>query len=508
VAKQAKKPKKTKATEADERLGAYRSKRSAERTPEPVPPSGEVGDGAGSGDRFVIQEHHATRLHWDFRLERDGVLVSWALPRGVPLDPKDNHLAVHTEDHPLDYFDFEGEIPKGEYGGGRVTKWDSGTYETEKFRHDEVMIRLHGERVEGRYVLFQTGKKGGEGRAAERNWMIHRMDPAPEGWEPLPERIEPMKATLAKLPRDDEGWAYEIKWDGVRAVAICETGRVSLHSRTLRDISAQYPEVRSIALELEGRQAVLDGEIVAFDAEGRPSFQRLQRRIHVAAEAEVRKRRRDVPVTYVIFDVLHLDGESLIDLPYEERRERLEGLELDGESWQVPSFHRGDGAAMLELSRERGLEGVVAKKLGSPYRPGRRSREWLKIKNVRGQEVVVGGWVPGKGRREGDIGALLVGVNEGEGAERRLRFAGKVGTGFGAAELRMLSERLGALRRDDSPFEGRQPQKDAIFAEPELVAEVVFSEWTDAGTLRQPAYKGLRDDKPASAVIREEPAGP
>ena len=496
----AKKPKNAKGVE---RLGEYRAKRSAERTPEPVPDGPDAGE-QGAGDRFLVQEHHATRLHWDFRLERDGVLVSWALPRGVPLDPAEDHLAVHTEDHPLEYFSFEGEIPKGEYGGGKVTRWDAGTYEVEKWEPAKVVIRLRGERVEGRYSLFRTGKAGTKD---EKNWMIHRMDPLPEGREPLPEQVDPMKATLAKLPRDDEGWAYEIKWDGVRAVAICETGRVRLQSRTLRDITLQYPELAAIALELEGREAVLDGEVVAFDESGRPSFQRLQTRMHVASAGEVRKRRTEVPITYVIFDLLHLDGESLISLPYEDRRERLEGLGLDGESWQTPSFHRGDGEAMLAISKKQGLEGIVAKKLTSPYRPGRRSRDWLKIKNVRGQEVVIGGWIPGRGMREGDVGALVVGVNEVEGEDRHLRFAGKVGTGFNAEELRTLSERLMALRREDSPFEGRQPQRDTIFVAPVLVAEVEFAEWTNAGTMRHPSYKGLRDDKPAADVVREEPAG-
>lgn len=483
-----------------EQLAEYRAKRSFDATAEP---SGE-GEGSGaapSGDRFVIQEHHATRLHWDFRLERDGVLVSWALPRGVPQDPDENRLAVHTEDHPLDYFDFEGEIPKGQYGGGKVTQWDAGTYETEKWEDAKVVVRLSGRRVEGRYSLFRTGGRDG------RDWMIHRMDPPPAGRLPLPDRIEPMKATLAKLPRDDSDWAFEIKWDGVRAIALCRTGHVDLQSRTLRDITRQYPEIGAIALELEGREAALDGELVAFGDDGSPSFQRLQRRMHVADPAEVRKRRRDVPVTFVIFDLLHLDGESLIELPYEERRERLDGLGLDGESWQTPSYHRGDGPAMLELSRAQGLEGVVAKRLASPYRPGKRSRDWLKVKNVLGQEVVVGGWLPGKGRRGGGIGALLTGVYEGEGDKRHLRFAGKVGTGFGEEELRMLAERLEPLRRDTSPFEGRQPERAAIFAEPELVAEVAFAEWTSAGTLRHPSYKGLRDDKPAIQVVREDRAG-
>ena len=420
------------------------------------------------------------------------MLVSWALPRGVPLDPAENRLAVHTEDHPLDYFDFEGEIPKGEYGGGSVTRWDAGTYETEKWEEGKVVVRLRGERVDGRYSLFRT--RG-------RNWMIHRMDPPPQGREPLPERIEPMKAATAKLPADDECWGYEIKWDGVRAIALCRTGKVTLQSRSLRDITAQYPEIAAIALELEGREAVLDGELVAYDEEGRPSFQRLQRRMHVASAAEVRKRRADVQVTYVIFDLLHLDGESLLTLTYEERRERLETLGLNGESWQTPSYHRGDGAAMLEASRARGLEGVVAKRLTSPYRPGKRGRDWLKVKNFRGQEVVIGGWLPGKGRREGGIGSLLAGVHDEEG---RLRFAGKVGTGFSEEELRRLGELLRPLRRETSPFEGRQPERAAIFAEPELVAEVDFAEWTTAGTMRHPAYKGLRDDKDPRDVVREE----
>ncbi len=477
----------------EEKLGEYRAKRSFEATPEP---SGD-GEAPSGGGRFVIQEHHARRLHWDFRLERDGVLVSWALPRGVPQDPAENRLAVHTEDHPLDYFDFEGEIPKGEYGGGSVTRWDSGTYVTEKWEDRKVVIRLSGERVEGRYSLFQT---------SGRNWMIHRMDPPAEGREPLPDSIEPMKATLAGLPRDDEAWAFEIKWDGVRAIALCGTGHVTLQSRTLRDITRQYPEIAAIALELEGREAALDGELVAFGEDGRPSFQLLQRRMHVATEAEVRKRRADVPVTYVIFDLLHLDGESLLALPYEERRERLAALDLNGPSWQTPAFHRGEGAAMLEVSKAQGLEGIVAKRLASPYRPGRRSRDWLKIKNFRGQEVVIGGWLPGKGRRDGEIGSLLVGYYEDEDGERRLRFAGKVGTGFTDETLRMLGERLRPLQRPDSPFEGRQPQRGSIFVEPQLVAEVEFAEWTNAGTLRHPSFKGLRDDKPADAVIREEPA--
>jgi bifunctional non-homologous end joining protein LigD len=480
------------------RLREYQAKRAFERTPEP---SGEATDGNGAERaRFVIQEHSARRLHWDLRLERSGALASWALPRGIPSDPGENRLAVRTEDHPLDYLEFEGEIPKGEYGAGTMRVWDRGTYACEKFDEDKVIVVLAGERVSGRYALFRT---------RERDWMIHRMDaPADPDRQAMPEELEPMKATLSKLPSDDAAYGYEIKWDGVRAIAFNEVGRLRLQSRNLRDLTAQYPEIGALARELGAREAILDGELVAFDEEGRPSFQRLQHRMHLASEAAIRRRARETPVTYVIFDLLYLEGRSLMGLPYEERRRLLEDLGLGGPSWQVPAYHRGEGKALRDASRERGLEGIIAKRLASPYRPGKRSRDWLKVKNLRSQEIVIGGWLPGKGRREGEIGALLAGYWDRDDGEPRLRYAGKVGTGFDAAALRLLSRALEPLRRDDSPFGGRQPQRGAIFVEPRLVAEVEFNEWTDAGTLRHPSYKGLRDDKDPTEVVRERPRSP
>lgn len=484
---------------AKDRLKSYRAKREPGATPEPGVDGRGSGQAGGEGARFVIQEHHARRLHWDLRLERDGVLVSWALPRGIPLDPEQNRLAVHTEDHPLEYLTFQGEIPKGQYGAGTMTIWDAGTYEAEKFTGSKVVATFHGEKLRGRYALFHT--RGDD-------WMIHRMDPADPDREPLPGVIEPMKATLARLPEDDENWAYEIKWDGVRALAYCEPGHLRLVTRNGKEVAHRYPEIRGMLEQLGAREALLDGELVAFDEEGRPSFQRLQRRIHVESDAAIRRLRESTPVTYMAFDLLHLDGRSLMGLPYEERRAKLEALELAGERWQTPAYHRGDGAALLEASRKQGLEGIIAKRLGSAYVPGKRTRDWLKVKNVRGQEVVIGGWVPGKGRREGELGALLVGYFERDGKQRRLRYAGKVGTGFDASELRMLRERLAPLERDTSPFEGRQPEKGATFTEPELVCEVEFAEWTRAGTLRHPSYKGLREDKAARDVVREEPADP
>jgi bifunctional non-homologous end joining protein LigD len=320
----------------------------------------------------------------------------------------------------------------------------------------------------------------------------------------MPAGLQPMKARTSKLPRNDAAWGYEVKWDGVRAIAYCRTGKVEIVSRSGRDVTGSYPELAALAEELEGAEAVLDGEIVSFDPEGRPSFQRLQRRMHVDRRNLTRRLRDDVPVTYVIFDLLYYDGELLLDLPYEERRSRLEALGLEGEHWRTPSFHAGDGQAMLELTKAQGLEGIVGKRLDSKYRPGSRSGDWVKIKNVRSQEVVIGGWLPGKGGRGGRVGSLLCGYYAGEGEERRLRYAGKVGTGFSEAELDRLAALLEPLRRDDSPFEGRQPERAAVFAEPELVAEVEFGEWTAAGTLRHPSYKGLRDDRDPASVVREE----
>jgi bifunctional non-homologous end joining protein LigD len=477
-----------------ERLGEYREKRSFDKSPEPRGARGVKRTRKATGNRFVVQEHHARRLHWDLRLEHDGVLVSWALPRGFPDTSDENRLAVHTEDHPLEYLTFEGDIPAGEYGGGKMTVWDTGTYEAEKFTDDKVVMRLDGEQVQGRFALFQT---------RENDWLIHRMDPPDPGRDPMPKDIVPMAATLSKLPAPDEEWGFEIKWDGVRAIAYGQPGRLRLVSRNLRDITNQYPEVGPLVRDLGARHVVLDGEIVAFDAEGRPSFQRLQPRMHVKSESEIRRRRSDTPVTYVIFDLLYLDGRSLLDRPYEERRRELEALDLGGSSWQVPAYHRGEGKALLAASKEQGLEGIIAKRLGSTYQPGRRSRDWLKVKNVQRQEVVIGGWVAGEGRRAGELGALLVGYYENDGSEPQLRYAGKVGTGFDAAALRLLRERLEPLRVDRSPFAGRQPQKDAVFVEPRLVCEVEFSEWTNARTLRHPSYQGLRDDKVATDVVRE-----
>ena len=264
------------------------------------------------------------------------------------MDPKRNHLAVHVEDHPLEYIDFAGEIPAGSYGAGTVEIWDEGTYEEHKFEEGEVMVTLHGKRLDGKYVLFRTRGK---------NWMIHRMDPPEAGREPMPDRIVPMLATLADLPAKDEGWAYEIKWDGVRAVAYVEGGRVRLTSRNLRDVTSQYLELRALGRALGAREVILDGEIVAFDENGQPSFGLLQRRMHVGSESAVRRLMKTLPVVYIVFDLLYLDGHSTMALPYEERRRLLEDLELSGAHWQTPAYHVGEGRALLEATKLRPSRG-------------------------------------------------------------------------------------------------------------------------------------------------------
>jgi bifunctional non-homologous end joining protein LigD len=475
-------------------LREYKAKRNFSSTPEPA---GRAGD-AARRSRFVVQEHHARSLHWDLRLERDGVLVSWAVPKGIPDDPKRNRLAVHVEDHPLGYIDFAGEIPAGSYGAGEVQIWDAGTYDCHKFRDDEVIVTFHGERVRGKYALFQT--KG-------KNWMIHRMDPPLEdGREPMPERLVPMLARAGRLPPDDEDWAFEIKWDGVRAITYWQPGELRIESRNLNDVSARYPELRALGPELGSREAVLDGEIVAFDEDGRPSFERLQRRMHVASPSAIRQFANEEPVSYVIFDLLYLDGRTTMKLPYRERRALLEGLELIGPAWQTPAYHVGEGRELLAAAAEQRLEGVVAKRLDSPYRPGRRTDEWLKVKNVNRQELVIGGWLPGKGARAGRLGALLVGYYErDENRQRVLRYAGRVGTGFNEDDLERLGEKLATIPRSSSPFSGTQPPRGANFVEPELVAEIEFRQWTHDRILRHSSYKGLRDDKPSEAVQLEEP---
>ena len=469
-------------------LADYRSKRDPARTPEPVPGAETAEAGDGPGRIFVVQEHHARRLHWDLRLERDGVLVSWALPKGVPDDPAVNHLAVHTEDHPLEYASFSGQIPHGQYGAGSMTIWDHGTYDVLKWDAREVKFVLHGQRVSGGYVLFATDGK---------NWMIHRER------LPLPASMIPMFAVTGAPPRyHREEWAVEMKWDGVRALAFMENGRLRLMSRTGKEITATYPELAGLPHAVGRKQVLLDGEIVAF-TDGRPDFEALQPRMHVTSAAQAARLAQSTPVTYLVFDIVQLDGRPLTALPYVQRRDILAPLIPNGGWWHSPpTFPGEDLDAVLAASLANGLEGVVAKRLDSRYEPGARSSDWVKVKNRPRQEVVVAGYKPGKGNRTGLIGSLLVGVYE----SGRLLYCGHVGTGFTDATLRMLTGKLAPLRRRDSPFDGPVPPeyaRPAVWVEPRLVAEVTFERWTRAGRMRAPAYQGLRDDKDPADVVRE-----
>jgi bifunctional non-homologous end joining protein LigD len=499
-----------------DRLRDYRAKRDFETTSEPA---GDVRDAAGTpASRFVVQQHAATRLHWDLRLERDGMLASWALPRGVPLDPHDDRAAIRTEDHPLEYLDFHGEIPAGSYGAGTMEIFDAGSYETHEWTDRKVEVTLHGERLAGRYGLFPIGRRraNGEGPAAEAGepWMIHRLDPPSDPQRtPLPAHMAPMLARadtdggVGGIPDSDERWGYEVKWDGVRALLWSDHGHVRIESRTQREIAKRYPELRALGRALGAHELLLDGEIVAFDEHGRPSFERLQSRMNAEGDAAIARAARAQPVHYVAFDLLHLDGRSLLELPYERRRELLERLDLQGPAWRTPRVQRGGGQALLDATREQGLEGIVAKRLDSAYEPGRRSGAWRKLRNRRRQELAIGGWTAGEGRRAGRIGALLLGVHERPGGS--LRYAGRVGSGFTEAMLDELERRLEPLRRTRSPFRadpsrpGARPPRGARFVAPQLVAEVELTDFTSEGLVRQGVFKGLRDDKAAADVVPE-----
>ncbi|MDT5072220.1 MAG: bifunctional non-ous end joining protein LigD [Mycobacterium sp.] len=467
-----------------DKLTTYRSMRDAGKTREPVPQKPPT---VGNDDTFVIQEHHARRLHYDFRLERNGVLVSWAVPKNLPETTSVNHLAVHTEDHPLEYATFEGTIPKGEYGGGKVIVWDSGTYETEKF-HDnspdgpekggEVIVTLHGSKISGRYALIQTGGK---------NWLAHRMK---EQNQPTPADLAPMLATHGSVEKlNAVVWAFEGKWDGYRLLVDADHGSLRLQSRSGRDVTADFPQLGSLAADLADHHVVLDGEIVALDESGVPNFGAMQNR---AAGANIE---------FWAFDVLSLDGRSLLRAKYSDRRRILEAL-ADGGGLIVPEQLPGDGAEALRYARERRWEGVVAKKRDSTYQPGRRSSSWLKDKLWLTQEVVIGGWRAGEGGRTSGIGALLVGVPEDGG----LKFAGRVGTGFTDKDLAKLKKTLAPLRTDQSPFTTRLSGPDAkgvTYVEPTLVGEVRYSERTSDGRLRQPSWRGMRPDKEPGEVVWE-----
>ncbi|MEE1649932.1 ATP-dependent DNA ligase [Brachybacterium sp. J144] len=528
-----------------DRLEVYRSKRDAARTPEPVPervPATEAAQHALDADQpmFVIQEHHASSLHWDVRLEHDGVLVSWAVPKGPPLEVGVNRLAVQTEDHPLEYGTFEGSIPKGEYGGGDVTIWDTGTVEIEKWREGKEIIAVcHGREDGGlggvprRYAFVHTGDSGGKrtSRAATEkaraHWLLHLMKNQPEAGPSraatpdaasdagadaatMGEPIAPMLATLGSREdiRDQDDWAFEMKWDGVRVIATVTASAVRLTSRTGKDLTATFPELAELqdAIDpavLTAGETVLDGEIVALDDRDRPSFSRLQQRLGLTRPRDVERARQDVEVHVMLFDLLVRGGDSLLRTPYRERRDALFDVVAPSGHVQLPHADHGDVDHAIALSKELQLEGVMAKTETGVYRPGKRSRTWIKIKNARHQEVVVIGWRHGRGGRSGGIGSLLLAVPDSGG---ELRYAGRVGTGFTDRDLEQIAAALSSRTRKTPPVDDvpSADRRDAEWVRADLVGEVQHTERTADGRLRHPVWRGWRRNKAADEVRWEE----
>jgi bifunctional non-homologous end joining protein LigD len=513
-------------------LAEYQRKRDFNKTPEPKGAPDPRG-----GNRFVVQKHWATRLHYDFRLEMEGVLVSWAIPKGPTLNPAERRLAAHVEDHPVSYYDFEGTIPKGEYGGGTVMVWDWGTFELEEstpaesLRRGEVKFRLNGIRLRGRFALIRTRsdkewlliKKKDE--AADPNFDIEKFDTSVKTgrtkeeieqgkdavWSsrrdegggglinlanaqkgPMPRSLDPMKAQLVDDAFDDDRWLFEVKWDGIRLVSFIDDGKVSLQTRAGRVVDAEYPQLQAISRLVNARQAVLDGEVVVLDDKGRPSFQLLQNR-----GTEPR------PMQYMVFDIVYFDGQRLFKVPLEDRKRLLRDIVRDSGVLKYSDHVLGHGKAFFEAAQQKRLEGIVGKLRDSPYQPGVRSSAWLKIKALLQQEVVIGGFTAPRASRK-YFGALLVGVYDDDG---KFVYTGHVGGGFDERALAQIYRLMKPLIVKQSPFNGPPPHANEkpTWVRPELVVEVRFAEWTRDGVMRQPVFLGLRDDVSPRDVRREQP---
>jgi bifunctional non-homologous end joining protein LigD len=492
---------------APEPLAEYARKRDFTATPEPK----GAKRGASKALRFVVQMHRASHLHYDFRLEAGGALASWAVPKGPTLDTRERRLAMQVEDHPYDYRTFEGVIPAGNYGAGEVIVWDEGTYAlaegddpVAEIAHGKIKFVLHGTKLRGMFTLVRIKPKDGE---RGDPWLLIKdrdefadpdYDPAahPESAksgatlaalkaQPLPRDVKPMLATLAAAPFDDPAWGFEVKWDGYRAIATLDArGGVTLTSRNGLDLLKRFPGLASMGAAFRSLPVIADGEICALDERGRSSFQALQR--------------GDAALTFVAFDLIYAEGRDLRALPLAERKLKLEALIVAGHGVLYSKHIAGTGTAFFAVAKREGLEGIVAKRLASPYR-GTRSRDWLKIKAKHEEEFVIGGWTQPKGSRA-HFGALLLGYYR-DGA---LIFAGQVGTGFTQALLREIGADLKKRERKTSPFVELPALKPPPhFVKPDLVAQIVFAEWTDDGLLRQPAFLGLRVDKAARDVTRE-----
>ncbi len=444
------------------------------------------------GRDFVVQQHYATRLHHDFRLEMISeagpVLVSWAVPKGLPVEKGERHLAIHVEDHSMRHATFSGTIPAGEYGGGEVRIFDYGVYEMIGRDKDRITFRLEGERLAGVWHLIHTGPKDGKDQ-----WLaVLSEDDRPPAEDRPP--LDPMLATLAGEPFDNSEWSFEPKWDGIRALAVCNDG-TRLISRNDHDITVAYPELHKLHEQVVALEAILDGEIVAF-AEGAPSFQHLQQRMHLRDARQIEDMVSRIPVAYMIFDLLYVDGKDLTRRSLQERRKTLAEAIVPTENVQISPVTIRDGIALFEAAKVQGLEGIMAKRMASVYRPGARSRDWLKVKVTFDADVVVVGWTEGAGRRKGGLGSLVMAVYEGD----RLRWVGNVGTGFDQQSLNDALDRLRGLEGTEPHFSAdetrpRSELRSAHWVTPTLVARVEHRQLTDAGRLRAPSFQGFREDK-------------
>lgn len=512
----------------------YKKKRKFDRTPEPA---GKEAARA-RGNSFVVQMHDATRLHWDLRLEIDGVLKSWAVPKGPSLNPADKRLAVMTEDHPLEYGGFEGVIPDGQYGAGPVMVWDNGTY---KPLHDEpagtqvangeIKFALRGKKLRGSFVLVKIkSRRDDRGKSKGTEWLLikHKDDAVDPQWDveqhnrsvltartieeilegmpassemleldpaklpgarkaPMPEKLEPMLAHLADKPFSDPQWLFEIKWDGVRALSWIRKGKLEMRARSGRTITAQYPELAELAEHVDAQDALLDGEIVVLEPSGRSSFERLQQRMNVAKPTA--RQVAENPVLLYVFDLLYLDGYDLRDAPLLQRKRLLQQRLSPYGPFRYADHMPEKGRELYELASQQGLEGMVAKHAQSTY-VGKRSNAWLKIKITKELDAVVGGWTEPRGSRS-HFGALLLGLYEGD----KLKFIGGVGTGFDGGKLKQIFDQLEPLARARSPFEVTPKYKEKCYwVEPKLVARVRYGEWTGEGHIRHPVFISLRDD--------------
>lgn len=522
-------------------LEEYRKKRKFEATPEPPPKPA-----SGGGNSFVVQQHDATRMHWDLRLEINGVLVSWAVPKGPSLNPADKRLAVQTEDHPLDYAGFEGIIPEGNYGAGTVMVWDNGTYEVEgggtaaeQLARGDMKIRLHGRKLRGGFALVHSGRRATDPKdqknwllikhrdeAADPDWDIEKLNwsvlsgrslseieaglPArptgPEGLEgarkaPMPASIEPMLATLIEKSFSDPDWLFELKWDGMRVLAFVRDGALELRSRRNRIVTQQFPELAGLPAKLPVKQAVLDGEVVTPDSEGRPDFSLMQQRMSSARPSAALL--AEAPVLYYLFDILYCDGYDLRGVPLSARKDFLKRILPAGGPFRFSDHVAGRGEDLYRLAKERQLEGIVGKRAKSRYSSGR-SAEWVKMKSTSEVDAVIGGFTAQRGARS-RIGALLLGLYDGP----NLRFVGGCGSGLSGKLEEQVRELLTPLITPETPFaEKPQTREKAEWVRPSLVARVKFSEWTRDKRLRAPVFLGLRPDVDPRECVMTEAAAP